>query len=84
MTHPIQFVASGRGKSQCPPDPKFPNRVASGTGAIGCFVALPYLAPECGYYLVICDSCEMSVANAAAGRADDPISIVMPCGQKVD
>lgn len=81
-SHLIEFIPSGRGKAQCPPNPEYPNGIdvnAAGRAEASCKVNLPYPAPECGLYRVGCNQCEMSVAVTAAGRPDDPRSVTMPC-----
>ncbi len=78
----MTFVASGRGKAQCPSDPKFPSGIAvdaSHPGRPSCLFALPYPAPECGHFVVRCELCDMSAAITAAGRPDDPVSVRMEC-----
>lgn len=80
--HIVQFRASGRGKAQCPPNPNFPNgiEVDASMGEQGCVVALPYPAPECGLWIINCAACGGGgVAITAAGRADDPKSVKIPC-----
>lgn len=79
--HSVRFVASGRGKAQCPSNPEYPNGIAviAFGGEHACTVKLPYPAPECGFYKVACAMCDSSVAVTAAGRADDPISVRMKC-----
>jgi hypothetical protein len=77
----VEFVPSGRGKAQCTSDPRWPNGIdidAAKDGP-GCKVKLPHPAPECGYFLIICSECHATVAITAAGRLDDPRSIVIPC-----
>jgi hypothetical protein len=84
VKHTIRFAPSGRGKAQCPPDPEYPNGVAldvSDSAKLSCNVALPYPAPECGYWHIACDVCELSVAITAAGRPDDPVSARVPCAK---
>lgn len=86
MKHVVQFVPSGRGKAQCAADPAFPNGIAleiSHGAEITCKVALPYPAPECGHFLVTCETCGYRIGIPAAGRADDPISVVIPCKKEI-
>lgn len=79
----IIFVPSGRGKSQCPPDPNHPNGIdvdiASHSAWQVCDVTLPYPAPERGYWRIDCRLCQLAVAIIAAGRPDDPRSARIPC-----
>lgn len=87
-THEIKFVASGRGKARCAPDPNYPNGIdirldretlkQLGTRT-PCLIKLPYPAPECGWFEVSCKVCGLSMAITAAGRPDDPISAELPC-----
>lgn len=80
-THSVEFIASGRGKAQFPPDPKYPNgRAIQSGGTPACTVKLPYPAPECGCFIVKCAVCQTTMAVTAAGRPDDPISVTVPCG----
>jgi hypothetical protein len=78
----IEFVPSGRGKAQCPPDAAYPHGKAipplPGI-ADTCLVELPYPAPECGVWKVECLKCGCTAMVTAAGRPDDPISFYMPC-----
>ena len=86
--HQVEFIASGRGKAQCPPDPAYPKGIP--LDAVGarncpsCTVELPYPAPECGMWRVDCTECGMSVLVSAAGRPDDPISVKLPCLRSVN
>lgn len=87
MAITVEFVKSGRGKAQCPPNPDYPEGVAIDAAALGekaCSVDLPYPAPECGTWMVRCDQCQMSVAITAAGRIDDPVSVRVPCRMAVN
>lgn len=80
--HTVEFIPSGRGKAQCPPDPEYPNGIdvnATVPGQASCTVYLPYPAPECGHFKVVCGLCGTSVAITAAGRPDDPRSVTIPC-----
>ena len=82
MTHLVEFRRSGRGKAQCPPDPNYPHGIdmdISMGSPKTCSVKLPYPAPECGFWLVACQVCPMSVAVTAAGRPDDPKTLKMAC-----
>lgn len=78
----VQFQPSGRGQAQCEPDPNYPHgKAVDGMqkGQPGCTVTLPYPAPECGFYLVACKLCQLTVCITAAGRADDPTTVKVPC-----
>lgn len=76
----IEFVPSGRGKAQCPPNPDYPfGKAISADGGFGCWVDLPYPAPECGMYVVRCTQCGMSTGITSVGRPDDPTKFQMIC-----
>jgi hypothetical protein len=78
----IEFLPSGRGKAQCPPDPDYPHGIevdGAPPGVPSCTARLPYPAPECGMWIVHCDECPMTIAVTAAGRPDDPVSVRFPC-----
>ncbi len=81
MRHEVEFIPSGRGKAQCAPDPRYPRGIAvdCSFGRTACTVTLPYPAPECGHFRVVCRLCETSAGITAAGRPDDPISVKIPC-----
>ncbi len=82
-THTIVFRASGRGKAQCAPDADYPHGKALVVAdhEPSCMVDIPYPAPECGLFLVTCNVCGLKIAITAAGRPDDPISVVLPCAE---
>lgn len=78
----VKFIPSGRGKAQCPPDPTYPHGVAVSAPPgcmVSCKVMLPYPAPECGVWHVVCNACDFSIMITAAGRPDDPVSVCLPC-----
>jgi hypothetical protein len=81
MTHKINWV-DGRRKPQNPPNPNYPNGIDVDLTARSlktCTVALPYPAPQCGYYMIECPECGLRTAVTTAGRADDPRSVKMAC-----
>lgn len=84
MKHSIEFVASGRGKAQCAPDPAYPHGkpIDMAGNRPSCEVTLPYPAPECGRFEVKCQTCGLTVLITAAGRPDDPTTIRIPCETK--
>jgi hypothetical protein len=45
----------------------------------GCKVELPWPAPRCGLWFVKCTYCKSSMVITAAGRVDDPRSVVLKC-----
>lgn len=85
MSIQVTFKPSGRGKARCPPDPRYPNGIAINAATPdrrSCYVTLPYPAPECGFWVVNCEQCGLSMAVTAAGRPDDPISIIISCKER--
>ena len=80
----IEFNPSGRGKARCPANPMFPNGITVDMAQAkkGCVVELPYPAPECGIWLVKCADCKLLVGATAAGRNDDPKTLIIPCKDK--
>ena len=84
MTVQIKWLDSGR-EPQCKPDPAYPHGKdidETGDQGWGCKTELPYPAPRCGAWLLICDNCGVRVAVTAAGRPDDPRSVRLPCKVK--
>lgn len=77
----VEFKASGRGKARCEANPDYPDGVHLDMAQekSGCDVELPYPAPECGYFLVKCETCGSNAAITAAGRPDDPRTAKLPC-----
>ena len=81
----IVFEASSRGKAQCPANPEFPDGIDLDVGKRpACKAALPYPAPACGTWIIHCTRCEIAVACTAAGRADDPRSMMVPCRRRTE
>jgi hypothetical protein len=76
----VTWVDSGR-EPQCAPDPAYPagKDLDLSDGQRSCVAMLPYPAKRCGYYVVECPKCGLSIACTTAGRADDPRSLRMPC-----
>lgn len=80
----ISWIDSGRDPT-CDPDPQFPHGrviVMAPPGERSCAINVPYPAPRCGSYLIVCERCGMSVGVTAAGRTDDPRRIIIPCKQQ--
>jgi hypothetical protein len=79
----IEFKPSGRGKAQCPADPAYPNGIAldcrTDDARPSCRFPLGYPAPECGHWIVCCDTCGVKIVATAAGRPDDPTSVRVNC-----
>ncbi len=79
----VAWVSRGREASQ-PADPNYPEGIKITCDALfKCGTALPYPAPCCGLYVVQCDKCGIRVGVTAAGRADDPNYIEVPCKRNV-
>jgi hypothetical protein len=77
----VGFISKGR-KAQCDPNPAFPEGVdvdLSGGRFAACTVEVPYPAEFCGTWVILCARCGYRCAVTAAGRADDPRSVTMPC-----
>jgi len=77
----VYFVDRGR-EPRCPPDPKYPEGMVVVDCAEEdrhCNVGLPYPAPRCGLWIVLCHTCGKSCAITAAGRVDDPRVLIMGC-----
>lgn len=67
---------------KCAPNPEFPQGMdadISYGAARTCRVPLPYPAPRCGLWRVVCEDCGLSVGVTAAGRPDDAKSVTLPC-----
>lgn len=81
MTIDVNFIDSGRTATQ-PSNPKFPNgqqiSVAE-PGQKSCTFNLPYPAPGCGTYSIVCSACRFTALVTVAGRADDPRVLTLPC-----
>lgn len=80
MKHEVTFFGYGR-KAQCPPDLNYPNgkKFDLSAGRPSCTVAIPYPAPECGQFLVVCKTCRFKGVITAAGRPDDPVEVKVAC-----
>lgn len=77
----ISWTARG-GKAQHPADRRWPQGVdldISNGAAASCTTTLPYPAPCIGTHLVRCSECGATAAVTAAGRADDPRTLRVPC-----
>jgi hypothetical protein len=78
------WVDGGR-EPQCAPDPAYPEgkHLDISDGArLSCITGLDWPAPRCGYWLVECKECDLSVMVTTAGRPDDPRSIRLACKVK--
>jgi hypothetical protein len=75
-----------RGPPQHPTNPAYPEGVdvqEAAPGVASCRVELPYPAPERLVWQVRCRRCGYALAITAAGRADDPRSVTVPCHSKL-
>lgn len=77
----INFIKSGRGKAQFASNPKYPDGINIDIAGSkkGCLVKLDYPAPECGTWIIKCNKCLLTIGLTAAGRIDDPVSVIIPC-----
>jgi hypothetical protein len=77
----IHFNDSGRTATQ-KPNPKYPDGIdatCAKPGEESCCWNLPYPAPRCGTYSVVCETCHFTALVTVAGRPDDPRTLTMPC-----
>lgn len=68
------------------PNPKYPDGMDANCAKPGeeaCCFNLPYPAPRCGSYSVVCDTCHFTCIITVAGCADDPRTLTMPCKRNV-
>ena len=81
MTITVTWLDRGR-NAELGPDPRYPEGIdldiSQGAFEV-CITALPYPAPRCGSWLIVCDTCDLRIVVTAAGRADDPRSMKMAC-----
>jgi hypothetical protein len=86
MTITVIFSPSGRGKAKCKADENFPNgkiiEISKDNNAHK--IALPYPAPECGVWILKCETCNFAVGVTAAGRKDDPKQVNFICRCKLN
>ena len=77
----IDWIDSYREPKQ-KPNPLYPNGQdidASAGAMITCETALPYPAPRCGHFLILCRTCDQNIVVTTAGRPDDPRSLKIGC-----
>jgi len=75
----VKFLSRNR-KAQCQPNPAYPNGIDLDCGERpACKADLPYPAPCVGLWYVECKLCHTNAAITAAGRPDDPKSVMIPC-----
>lgn len=89
MSDQFKIVWIDRGvEPQCAPDPAFPHGKDIDfsswcvDGWPACKTVLSYPAKRCGFYLVECTLCDMTVVVTTAGRHDDPRSVKMGCKKR--
>lgn len=85
MTIDVKFNDSGREPTQ-KPNPKYPDGMEvslAEPGQSSCTYNLPYPAPRCGTYSIVCRTCHYTAIVTVAGRADDVKIITLPCKQAV-
>jgi hypothetical protein len=83
MTISVQFLDSGRTAKE-KPDPRYPDgkRInLAAPEARSCTRNLPFPAPRCGQYDIICGLCGFRALITVAGRPDDPCMITLPCAK---
>jgi hypothetical protein len=69
-------------KANVAPNPKYPNGLDIDSGQRpACKVELSYPAECVGMYYVECLDCKANMIITAAGRPDDPKSVMLPCRQ---
>lgn len=86
MSIDVAFNDSGREPTQ-KPNPAYPEGMdvnLAEPGAKSCTRNLPYPAPRCGTYSIICRTCGYSAIITVAGRRDDPRTIMLPCKNRLD
>lgn len=85
MTIDVFFNDSGRAATE-KPDLKYPEgRLIDLTTNVleqQCCRNLPYPAPRCGTYTVVCRECGYKAIVTVAGRIDDPNRVTLPCKRK--
>lgn len=78
----ITWVLRSKEPAQCPPDENYPYGIAqdiSKGAARTCVAKLKYPAPGVGSWVILCKRCGFSAVVTAAGRADDPTQVTIPC-----
>jgi hypothetical protein len=84
MTHVVDWHWRSREPAKNPPSPDYPYGIAldmAHPGRKACDVILTYPAPGVGTWFILCQECGYTVAVTAAGRADDPTKVRIPCKQ---
>lgn len=78
----IQWMdRDGGRKARCEPDPNYPFGKAAdiSDGKKACKIEFTYPAPCVGTWIARCKLCGYSIGVTAAGRADDPTFVTVPC-----
>lgn len=76
------WVWRSREPAKNPPNPEYPYGIAldmSAGRSPACEQVLPYPAPGVGTWVLACAVCDTRVLVTAAGRADDPTKVLIPC-----
>jgi hypothetical protein len=79
--HEVTWHGSGKG-ARMPSDPRYPAGTVVDRGGVlqrKCKVRLRYPAPEVGFHEIVCLKCRNRVLVTAAGRRDDPHTVMVPC-----
>jgi hypothetical protein len=81
----IHWIRRAPGPATQPPDPKYPfgmdHDITLGLRP-ACRIALPCPAAGIGIWAITCKRCGFVTACTTAGRADDPVSITIPCKRR--
>jgi hypothetical protein len=89
MSKTLQFDIQPRhwsGPPQSPPNPAYPKGIdvrEAAPGVASCRADLPYPVPEQLFWSICCRQCGRTLMVTVAGRADDPRSVPIPCGEKL-
>lgn len=78
----ISWLWRSREPARSPPDPDYPRGMVvdlTKGAAMHCRAILQYPAPGVGTWIIRCETCGWQGAVTAAGRTDDPTSVVIPC-----
>lgn len=77
----ITWTERSKEPAKNPPDENYPYGMAMdfSQGEKSCLVKLQYPAPGVGTWMLSCNRCGYTAAVTAAGRADDPTQVRIPC-----
>ena len=78
----VRWVLRRKGLARSLPDPNYPYGIAldvSREGEPACECVLTYPAPGVGSWVLTCEVCGATAVVTAAGRADDPTKVRLPC-----